>query len=59
MLASHQFQVFVPVRRNPRLEEEGRRTKPLHGTPQGYLPSVLGVGFVTTPDVNSWPTGRP
>ena len=35
---------------------ESRR---LHGTPQAYLSYVVGEGFVTSPDVNSWLKGRP
>jgi hypothetical protein len=39
--------------------EEGRISKPLHGTPQAYLPFVAGVGFATSPIVSSWLMGRP
>jgi hypothetical protein len=30
-----------------------------NGTPQPYLSSVVGVGFVASSDVNSWLKGRP
>ena len=40
-------------------KRKSRRTKRLHGTPQAYLPSVAGVCFVASPDVNSWLKGAP
>ena len=40
-------------------ERKEPQDKRLHGTPQVYLPFVAGVGFATSPVVNSWLKGRP
>ncbi len=35
----------------------GRPAPTRKGTPTSYLPAVVGVGLVTSPDVNSWLNG--
>ncbi len=52
-------QAFEVEMGRSRQANECRLTKPLHGTPQAYLSSVVGAGIVTSPNVNSWLKGRP